>query len=57
MNATGTARATFTELTGRSDQLTDAELDEFWATLAPANLDFMIGEWKGGEFNTGHMAN
>ncbi len=37
--------------------LADAELDEFWATLAPATIDFMIGEWKGGEFDTGHRAN
>ena len=23
----------------------DAELDEFWASLQPASIDFMIGEW------------
>lgn len=57
MTATRTARQTFDELKARTDTLTDAELDEFWATLEPAGIDFMIGEWKGGEFHTGHKAN
>lgn len=35
----------------------DAELDEFWASLEPASIDFMIGEWIGGEFDTGHREN
>jgi len=48
---------TFAELKARTDQLPDAALDAFWATLAPASIDFMIGEWKGGEFNTGHRSN
>ncbi len=51
------ARTTFTELTRRTDRIDDAELDAFWATLAPATVEFMIGEWKGGEFDTGHKAN
>lgn len=51
------ARDTFTDLTGRTGQIADAELDQFWATLAPVTIDFMIGEWKGGEFHTGHRAN
>ena len=51
------ARKTFTELTQRPDEISDAELDDFWATLAPATIDFMIGEWAGGEFDTGHRAN
>ena len=50
-------RETFTALTQRTDAITDAELDDFWATLAPATIDFMIGEWAGGEFDTGHRAN
>lgn len=29
------ARTTFTELTERTDRIDDAELDAFWATLAP----------------------
>jgi hypothetical protein len=52
-----TARQTFTAFTERTDQIPDAELDAFWSTLAPATVDFMIGEWKGGEFDTGHRAN
>lgn len=56
-NQQTTARATFDRLAARADQLTDAELDEFWATLEPTTVDFMIGEWKGGEFDTGHKAN
>jgi Domain of unknown function (DUF4334)/GXWXG protein len=51
------ARKTFTELTQRTDQIADAELDAFWATLEPTTIDFMIGEWKGGEFDTGHRSN
>jgi len=57
MTTTRSARDTFTELMGRTGQIADAELDEFWATLVPADIDFMIGEWKGGEFDTGHKAN
>jgi hypothetical protein len=51
------AHDTFTAFTERNEQIPDAELDTFWATLAPATIDFMIGEWKGGEFDTGHRAN
>ncbi len=51
------ARQTFAELTARTDTIPDAALDAFWATLEPASIDFMIGEWKGGEFATGHRAN
>ena len=51
------ARNTFDELKARTDELRDAELDAFWATLEPTTIDFMIGEWKGGEFQTGHRSN
>lgn len=51
------AREIFTELKERTDTISDAELDDFWSTLQPATIDFMIGEWKGGEFHTGHTAN
>ena len=61
------ARTKFTELKERAGQrlvtgpqrvfIPDAELDEFWATLEPATIDFMIGEWQGGEFDTGHREN
>jgi hypothetical protein len=51
------ARKIFTELKDRSGDIADAELDEFWATLQPATIEGMIGEWKGGEFLTGHKMN
>jgi Domain of unknown function (DUF4334)/GXWXG protein len=61
------ARNKFTELKERAGQrlvtgprrmlIPDAELDEFWLTLEPASVDFMIGEWRGGEFDTGHREN
>ncbi|MGV0743142.1 DUF4334 domain-containing protein [Mycolicibacterium sp. XJ870] len=51
------ARGTFDAFKNRDGQIPDAELDAFWAVLAPAGIDFMIGEWQGGEFQTGHPAN
>lgn len=50
-------RKSFAELTSRTGEIPDAELGAFWATLEPVDVDFMIGEWKGGEFRTGHRAN
>src|ERR1700759_3571876 len=50
------ARKTFTEFKERGS-IADAELDDFWATLEPATVDGMLGEWKGGEFTTGHKMN
>ena len=51
------ARKKFTEFKERGRDIADAELDEFWASLQPATIDGMIGEWKGGEFVTGHKMN
>jgi hypothetical protein len=51
------AHKKFTEFKERTDQVADAELDDYWATLPPATLDGMLGEWKGGAFNTGHKLN
>lgn len=48
------ARKKFTELKERTALIPDAELDDFWATLAPVSVDEMLGEWSGGGFNTGH---
>lgn len=50
------ARKHFTEFKERGDGISDAELDDFWATLRPTTIDEMIGEWKGGDFPTGHRA-
>jgi hypothetical protein len=44
-------RTTFTGLAQRTGLIPDAELDDFWATLEPASIEFMLGEWKGGEFD------
>jgi hypothetical protein len=51
------ARKKFTEFKERAVAIPDAELDEFWATLQPATIKEMIGEWQGGEFVTGHKMN
>jgi Domain of unknown function (DUF4334)/GXWXG protein len=51
------ARKKFTEFKERAVAISDAELDEFWATLQPATIEEMIGEWRGGEFVTGHRMN
>src|ERR1700722_4924430 len=51
------ARKKFTEFKERTDAIADAELDDYWASLRPATIDGMLGEWKGGEFVTGHRMN
>lgn len=51
------ARRKFTELKARTGVIPDAELDDFWASLETATIEYMIGEWRGGEFNTGHRSN
>src|ERR1700734_2735936 len=47
----------FTEFKEGTGSIDDAELDDFWASLPPATVDGMLGEWKGGEFVTGHRMN
>ncbi len=51
------ARKKFTEFKERTAAIEDAELDDYWASLPPATVDGMLGEWKGGEFVTGHRMN
>jgi len=51
------ARKLFAEFRERTDPIPDSALDEFWATLEPAIIDDMLGEWTGGEFITGHRMN
>jgi hypothetical protein len=51
------ARERFIELTQRIRPIADAELDGFWETLAPVTVEQILGEWKGGEFVTGHRSN
>jgi hypothetical protein len=50
-------RKLFVDFKQRTGRIPDAELDEFWASLAPAAIDDMLGEWFGGEFDTGHRMN
>lgn len=50
-------REKFAAFTERTGQIPDAELDAFWATLPPATVEQMIGDWRGGEFVTGHKMN
>jgi hypothetical protein len=51
------ARKRFDEFKERADDIPDGELDDFWSTLEPATIEGMLGEWKGGEFRTGHKMN
>ena len=51
------ARKKFTEFKERTGAIDDAELDDYWASLPPTTIDGMLGEWKGGEFVTGHQMN
>jgi Domain of unknown function (DUF4334)/GXWXG protein len=38
----------------RSAPIAYGDLEDFWSLLAPVTIDFMIGEWKGGDLPTGH---
>jgi hypothetical protein len=31
-----------------------AEIEEFWSILETVDIDFMLGEWRGGDLPTGH---
>ena len=48
------ARKKFNELRELTEPIRYAELEEFWSTLEPVSIDFMIGEWRGGDLVTGH---
>jgi hypothetical protein len=48
------ARKKFTDFNQRTEPILYEVLEEFWATLDPVDIDFMIGEWKGGDLVTGH---
>ncbi len=51
------ARKRFTDFKERAEPISDAELDDYWATLQPATIEGMLGEWRGDGFNTGHKLN
>lgn len=48
------ARARFQELRMKDGPVAAVELDAIWAALAPIRPEEILGEWKGGEFRTGH---
>ncbi|MFY9921015.1 MAG: DUF4334 domain-containing protein [Mycobacterium sp.] len=48
------ARRRFNEFKERTGSITYADLDEFWSTLETVTIEFMIGEWTGGDLPTGH---
>lgn len=48
------ARALFRELQGRDGPVDPSQLDEIWAVLATVRPEDILGQWKGGEFTTGH---
>ncbi|GAB7106937.1 DUF4334 domain-containing protein [Streptomyces phaeofaciens JCM 4814] len=51
------ARARFQELRERDGSIDPLELDEIWAALETVRPEHILGEWKGGEFRTGHPLN
>ncbi|MFC8422803.1 DUF4334 domain-containing protein [Streptomyces sp. NPDC057236] len=51
------ARARFQELREQDGPVDPAELDDIWAVLATVRPEEILGEWKGGEFDTGHPLN
>ncbi|THA71038.1 DUF4334 domain-containing protein [Streptomyces sp. A0958] len=48
------ARARFQELRERSGLIDPGELDAVWTALDTVRPQDILGEWKGGEFRTGH---
>src|SRR5271154_4632819 len=51
------ARKKFAEFKESTDAISDAELDDYWASFSPAPTHGMLGEWKGGEFVPGLRMN
>ncbi|MFF3735398.1 DUF4334 domain-containing protein [Streptomyces sp. NPDC002476] len=51
------ARSRFAELRKQEGRISAAELDEIWAALDTVRPEEILGEWKGGEFDTGHPLN
>ncbi|MGN9814965.1 DUF4334 domain-containing protein [Streptomyces sp. SD11] len=51
------ARARFQELREKDGPVDPRGLDAIWAALATVRPEDILGEWKGGEFDTGHPLN
>ncbi|NYV76849.1 DUF4334 domain-containing protein [Streptomyces sp. UH6] len=54
---TSEARARFQELRAVDGPVDAAGLDAVWAALDTVRPEEILGEWKGGEFETGHPLN
>ncbi|CAL9588924.1 hypothetical protein SUDANB145_05185 [Streptomyces sp. enrichment culture] len=51
------ARARFRELREHDGPVDPRDLDRIWAALTTVRPEEILGEWKGGEFRTGHPLN
>ncbi|WP_320781102.1 DUF4334 domain-containing protein [Streptomyces sp. CRN 30] len=51
------ARARFAVLRGKESAVSAEELDAVWAVLPTVRVEEILGEWQGGEFDTGHPLN
>jgi hypothetical protein len=51
------ARARLQELREQEGRVAASELDAVWAALETVRPEEILGEWKGGEFDTGHPLN
>jgi hypothetical protein len=49
-----TAQLRFQTFLDTSEKLTPAALLEYYDSLAPVTIEFMLGDWEGGVFATGH---
>jgi hypothetical protein len=51
------ARTAYLDLRARTAPIPDDELDALWTAARVATFDDLIGEWSGGDFETGHRHN
>ncbi|MFJ4840989.1 DUF4334 domain-containing protein [Streptomyces sp. NPDC088746] len=54
---TDEARTLFAALRAKDSAVPAEELDAVWAALPAVRVEEILGEWKGGEFETGHPLN
>lgn len=51
------ARTRFAVLRTKDSAVPTEELDAIWAVLPTVRVEEILGEWRGGEFDTGHPLN
>ncbi|MFC8593846.1 DUF4334 domain-containing protein [Streptomyces atroolivaceus] len=51
------ARTLFADLRAKDSAVPAEELDAVWAALPVVRVEEILGEWRGGEFDTGHPLN